>query len=249
MLKMLQKGRWRARLAQSESDLRAAQRLRWVCFRADEAPDTSDGLDTDELDAICSHMLIEDAASGDLVSCFRFLDIPQSAPIEQSYSAHYYDLNVLSDYRDPIIEVGRFCVHPDYFDPDILRVAWGALAAHVDEVGAKLLIGCTSFHGTNPEDHAEALALLKQRYVGPERWRPRVKAAEIVRFADLPELTSSRRAMFAMPPLLRTYLLMGGWVSDHAVVDRDLGTLHVFTGLEVQRIPPQRVVALRAISS
>jgi putative hemolysin len=51
-----------------------------------------------------------------------------------------------------------------------------------------------------------------------------------------------------MPPLLRTYLAMGGWVSDHAVVDRDLGTLHVFTGLEIAAIPPGRARALRAVA-
>ena len=47
-------------------------------------------------------------------------------------------------------------------------------------------------------------------------------------------------------PLLRTYLVMGGWVSDHAVVDRDLNTLHVFTGLEIRAIPPARARLLRA---
>ncbi len=49
-----------------------------------------------------------------------------------------------------------------------------------------------------------------------------------------------------MPPLLRTYLLMGGWVSDHAVVDSHMNTLHVFTGLEINAIPPARKRLLRA---
>jgi putative hemolysin len=49
-----------------------------------------------------------------------------------------------------------------------------------------------------------------------------------------------------MPPLLRSYLAMGGWVSDHAVVDTDLGTLHVFTGLEIRRVPQARALTLRA---
>ena len=51
-----------------------------------------------------------------------------------------------------------------------------------------------------------------------------------------------------MPPLLRSYLAMGGWVSDHAVVDAHLGTLHVFTGLEINVIPPARKKLLRAIA-
>ena len=54
--------------------------------------------------------------------------------------------------------------------------------------------------------------------------------------------------MLGMPPLLRTYLLMGGWVSDHAVVDRDLNTLHVFTALEIRAIPPARARLLRGVA-
>ena len=51
-----------------------------------------------------------------------------------------------------------------------------------------------------------------------------------------------------MPPLLRTYLMMGGWVSDHAVIDRQMGTLHVFTGVEIRAIPAARQRLLRALA-
>lgn len=52
-----------------------------------------------------------------------------------------------------------------------------------------------------------------------------------------------------IPPLLRSYLAMGGWVSDHAVIDRDLETLHVFTALEISAIPPGRARLLRALAA
>ena len=61
-------------------------------------------------------------------------------------------------------------------------------------------------------------------------------------------LPPEKQAMLRMPPLLRTYLLMGGWVSDHAVVDRQMNTLHVFTGLEIGAIPPARKRLLRAVA-
>ena len=54
--------------------------------------------------------------------------------------------------------------------------------------------------------------------------------------------------MRAIPPLLRTYLAMGGWVSDHAVIDRQMNTIHVFTGVEIDRVPVARARALRAIA-
>ncbi|MEO1331759.1 MAG: ornithine-acyl-ACP acyltransferase, partial [Pseudomonadota bacterium] len=54
------------------------------------------------------------------------------------------------------------------------------------------------------------------------------------------------RAMRLMPPLLRGYLSLGGWVSDHAVIDPELNTLHVFTGVEVKRVPKSRARLLRS---
>jgi len=50
-----------------------------------------------------------------------------------------------------------------------------------------------------------------------------------------------------MPPLLRTYLLMGGWVSDRAVFDRKLETMHVFTAVDINAIPKARKRLLRAL--
>jgi hypothetical protein len=47
---------------------------------------------------------------------------------------------------------------------------------------------------------------------------------------------------------LKTYLMMGGWVSDHAVVDAQMNTLHVFTGVEIGSIPPARQRLLRALT-
>lgn len=78
--------------------------------------------------------------------------------------------------------------------------------------------------------------------------RPVERAAEVVRLTGLPPPADPRAAMAALPPLLRTYLAMGGQVSDHAVIDRDLDTLHVFTAVEVDRVPPARARALRALA-
>ena len=51
--------------------------------------------------------------------------------------------------------------------------------------------------------------------------------------------------MMRMPPLLRGYLSLGGWVSDHAVIDEDLDTLHVFTGVEIRNVPNRIAILLR----
>ena len=249
-MRVMRKGRWLVRPAETAEDLRAAQRLRWLCFSGKGHEDDAAGnLDADQMDAVCCHVLIEDARTGQLAGCFRLLDLACGAEIDRSYSAQHYDLGALRQYRGRMVELGRFCVHPAHSDPDILRAAWAALTEHVDAVGAELLFGCSSFLGTDAAQHQEAFAMLHERHIAPRRWLPRVKAPEVFRFARLLGRPDPRRAMSAMPPLLRTYLLMGGWVSDHAVMDRDLGTMHVFTGLEIRAIPHARARALRALAS
>jgi len=244
---MFRQGRYRTRTAETAADVGAAQRLRFAAFRGHEDAD-GDGVDADAFDDICTHILIEETATGRLVCCFRMLPLEHGGEIERSYSAQFYELSALRAFAGPMVEMGRFCIHPQMRDPDILRVAWAAMTRFVDENGVEMLFGCSSFRGTDAEVYADAFAMLRERHLAPRRWWPRVKAPSVVRFAQKlrRRRPDARLAMLRMPPLLRTYLLMGGWVSDHAVVDRDMDTLHVFTGLEISAIPPARKRLLRA---
>lgn len=259
----LRKGRYSVRFAEDQADVIAAQELRYIAFLGEMPSGVSgdligdrqngglghNGRDEDAFDAICRHVLIEDRKSGQLVCTFRFLDLEGGDAIAQSYSAQFYGLESLANFEGRMLEMGRFCIHPEARDPDILRVAWGAMTQYVDEQEVELLFGCSSFNGTQWQDHADALAMLKHRHLGPKRFLPKVKAPNVFKYAArLRRKPNAKRANLKMPPLLKTYLMMGGWVSDHAVVDRDLGTMHVFTGVEIKAIPPARKKLLRAVA-
>ena len=243
----LEKGRYRTRLCSGAEDVRAAQKLRYRCFIDARA----DGLDADPFDEICQHVLIEEAGEAAPVGCFRLLSLPNGRAIAQSYSAQFYDLTALSRIDAPVLELGRFCIRPDRVDPDILRLAWGALTRFVDGQGVGLLFGCSSFRGTDPAPYRDAFATMGARHLAPPDRNPGRRSAETYAYAT--ELAGHRpdprEAQRRMPPLLRTYLLMGGWVSDHAVIDRGLGTLHVFTGLEIGTIPQTRARLLRGVAA
>jgi L-ornithine Nalpha-acyltransferase len=242
-LGILQRGVYAARLATSPADLAAAQSLRQLAFRAA-------ALDQDQFDNFCQHVLIEHQNTKRLVCCFRLMTYPDGLAIQNGYAAQFYGLERFGTYPEPMIEIGRFCLHPTARDPDILRIAWAALTRVVDAMGAQMLFGCSSFVGTDPSLYADALAVLAAGHLAPERWKPSIKSANVV---PLLQLTQSRKpdlpqAMRTMPPLLRSYISMGGWVSGHAVIDENLNTLHVFTGLEIAMIPPERARALRLIA-
>jgi len=85
-----------------------------------------------------------------------------------------------------------------------------------------------------------AFSLLAARYQSGAGL-PRAKADEVVPLVDL----GLKGGAAELPPLLRSYLAMGGKVGDQAVIDRALQTIHVFTALDVAAIPPARARALR----
>ena len=234
--------RYAVRLARDAADVALAQELRARCFR------TGGARDVDVFDDRCTHFLVFDERMGKLVGGFRILPLT-GGQIRESYSAQYYDLEPLTAFEGQMVEMGRFCIAPDVRDPDVLRAAWAAMTAYVDGHDVRMLFGCSSFPGTRAEAYLDAFAVLRARHLAPKQWLPRVKAPDVFRFAArLRRKPDTAAAMARMPPLLRTYLTMGGWVSDHAVVDRHLDTIHVFTGVEIAAIPPARQRLLRGLS-
>jgi len=231
--------RYATRFAENSEDVSAAQTLRGLAFRGGQD-------DLDDFDKSCIHVLIEDRQELRTAGAFRIQPFENGSEISRSYAAQFYELSALKSYPGKLVEMGRFCIDPRYNDPDILRSAWAAMTAYVDAHNVKMLFGCSSFHGAEAEAHLEAFALLKARHLAPRKYLPKIKAPKVFPFARLmrkPDMTAAQRAM---PPLLRTYLMMGGWTSDHAVIDRDLDTVHVFTGLEIGAIPVGRKRLLRA---
>ncbi|OWY12075.1 hypothetical protein B6V72_13215 [Thioclava sp. F34-6] len=231
------KGTYQVREAEPPADREAALALRAAAFR-------NGASDADRFDPLCRHILICDDHGP--AAAARLLLLGCGAVLPEGYCAQFYDLAPLAAWSGPILELGRFCTRPGLRDPDVLRLGWAAITRIAEETGAELLIGCSSFTGSDWRTHRSGLAHLAARALGPEALRPRPKASERV---DYPAaLAGEVGDVSALPPLLRSYLGMGGWVSDHAVIDRDLDTCHVFTALEIAAIPEARRRSLRALA-
>ena len=246
---LLEKAGFRVRLAGSETDLFHAAELRARCFGKEKA-------DHDLFDHFCFHILVEREVDARTLAVFRLRHMTDPQEIATCYSAQFYGLGPIMQRLGPdssIGELGRFCIDPDVSGADVARLAWAGLTVMVERLEIKLLIGCSSFQGNDPTLYLQAFALLQARHLAPLDWLPHAKAAESIRFDDL---LSGRdqtcevdlsQALRQMPPLLRNYLTLGGYVSDHLVQDRDLGTMHVFTALDIEAIPEKRKAGFRAL--
>lgn len=238
-------GGYRLRLIAGGGDLRPVLELRHRAFGAAYGAAAARVAGSpDAQDPRCAHLLVT-GADGTPEACCRLRLFPDMAAADAGNTGGQYDLRPLRRLDGPVLELGRLCEWPGRRDPDILRLLWGGIARQVGDGGVRLVIGCTSLAGTEPDAHAAALARLRALHLGPRNLRPAARAAETV---PLPALADPVAAAGSLPPLLRSYLALGGWVSDHAVIDRAMGTLHVFTALDVRSVPPGRARLLRVLA-
>ncbi|MCL1627269.1 GNAT family N-acetyltransferase [Roseibaca sp. V10] len=227
-------GRLTLRFARDATDMAQVAQLRRVRFRDNH------GADMDRFDPLCQHMLVVEGDTPAALACarVRLLDGPE---LDAGYSAQFYDLSPLASAGLRGLELGRVCIASDRRqDPDILRALLAGIALHAEAEKADLLLGCASFKGDDPARHAAALGWLKMRHIGPSALCPKKRDALAFDLPEAGSLADQKMAMQSIPALLRLYLGLGGWVSDHAVRDPNLNTLHVFTAVEIARIPPAR---------
>lgn len=233
------------KLAASEADLQAAQRLRYDVFVQElggDGPmvDHEAGLERDPHDALYDHLLLIDAGApgAPVVGSYRLMPGDQLAPGARFYSEAEYDLEVLKGSGRRLLELGRSCVHPDYRGGAALMALWRGLLAYVEAHDIEVMFGVASFHGIDPAPHAASLSLLHQNHLAPEALRVRARADHFQPM-DLVASAAIERvaAMRVMPPLIKSYLRLGGFVGEGAYIDHDFNTIDVCIIVDIARVP------------
>jgi L-ornithine Nalpha-acyltransferase len=229
------------RLAACQVDIEAAQRLRWeIFYRAMGATSLgSETLDIDPYDPVCDHLLVEDYASGlpQVVGTYRLLRQSIAEARDGFYSAGEYDLAPFVQRDGELLELGRSCVAPDYRDAGTIQLLWRGIAAYLQQHRISMMFGCASFHGTDPEEHADTLSYLWHNHLAADDLRARALPARHVEMARLPlGGYDPRQAMRKLPPLIKAYLRVGAQVGDGAVIDHQFNTVDVFIVMPVAAI-------------
>lgn len=226
------------KLAESPQELRAAQRLRYEVFVAElggDGPlvDHAARLEADAYDPYYDHLILIDSrrdagALDHVVGVYRLLRGEKAAELGRFYSEDEYDLSLLKASGRRLLELGRSCVHPDYRGGPALYHLWNGLGDYVLDHGIEVLFGVASFHGTDVEALAEPMAYLHHNHLAPEALRVRVQPAHF-QSMDLmpPDRIDRRRAMLAMPALIKAYLRLGGLVGEGAFVDHAFNTTDI----------------------
>lgn len=236
---------FQTRLATDDTDLKAAQRLRYRVFVEElggDGPqiDHANRLERDEFDPLVDHLILVDnrrarGALDHVVGVYRLLPGDRAARFGRFYCDSEYDLAPLRASGRSLLELGRSCIDPAYRGGSGMFLMWSALAEYVLGRDIDLLFGVASFHGTDTAQLAQPLSWLHSNHLAPPALRTRALANGYQAMNLVPADQLDRRAaMAAMPALIKAYLRMGGTVGEGAWLDRAFNTTDVFLLLDTK---------------
>jgi len=216
--------------AKTRDEIIETQRLRYRVFADEmgaEIHNTEAGVDSDQYDAYCRHLMVRDLNSGQVVACTRILTDDQAPRAGGFYSANEFDLSMLDSLPGRVMEVGRTCVDAEFRNGAVIASLWSGLAGFFNQHHFDYLFGCASI---GLEDGgAAAHALLQQinaRYMAPpwQRVRP---------LQPLPAADARSTEKIRMPALLKAYFSLGAKACGEPHWDREFNCADVFVLVNV----------------
>lgn len=231
------------RLAKTNEEMRAVQRLRYQVFVEElggDGPlvDHAERLERDRFDPFYDHLILTDESNGgEIVGVYRLSRDDQAARAGQFYTEDEYDLNVLKSSGRKLMELGRSCLAPEYRGGAAMYHLWNGLAQYVAEHRVEILFGVASFHGTDLKQLSQPLSLLHHRHLAPEDLRVRAQSTHFQRMDLIEEEQLDRRAaMLRVPALIKAYLRLGGYIGEGAYVDQEFNTTDVCLVMDTSRL-------------
>ena len=222
--------------ASTANEIKEAQRLRYKVFAEEmgaHLPKNSDGLDVDEFDAYCDHLLIRDHETLKVVGTYRVLPPHKAQEIGRLYSDSEFDLTRLNHLRPKIVELGRSCVHAEYRSGAVIMALWSGLAQYMQKHGYEIMLGCASIPMADGGHFAASLYnSLKNEEMAPieNHVFPRL---------PLPLNTLNGGLEVEPPPLIKGYLKVGAKICSAPAWDPDFNTADLLTMLRISDINPR----------
>jgi putative hemolysin len=231
-------GDFEVRLARTAAEVCAAQALRYRVFYEEMSARPSPEVarqhrDFDAFDDVCDHLLVLDRRRGEgpegIVGTYRLIRREAAARAGRFYSSAEYDIQKMIDYPGEVLELGRSCIAKDARNTATMQMLWRGIALYAYHYDIQVMFGCASFPGTDPAQHAQAFSYLHHHHLAPPEIRVRALPNRFVDMNVLPPGSyDQRRAMVRIPPLIKGYLRLGGFVGDGAVIDREFTSTDVF---------------------
>lgn len=237
-------GSLEVRLAETQVEVEAAQRLRYRVFYEEMSAVPSPAMhetrrDFDKFDDFCDHMLVVDRDAHDrdgqhrVVGTYRLLRDVDAARAGGFYTANEYDIDSLMRRvakGTRLLELGRSCVMKSYRSKAItMQLLWRGIGVYTKRFKIDLMFGCASLTGVDPKSLALPLSYMHHFHPMPEGMHVRARPELYVDMNLLPKnAIDTKEALRSLPPLIKGYVRAGACIGDGAVIDKQFDTTDVF---------------------
>jgi putative hemolysin len=247
-------GRYRLRLAETVEDRLAACRLRFKVFNIEmgEGLESSyqTGLDTDQFDLFCEHLLVEDKSEENparrIVGTYRMQSGTSAGRNLGYYSEQEFSFAAYEPLRPGILELGRASIDREHRTPEVLTLLWRGISQYATNMGLRYLIGCSSLTSKDPVEGWQMYRQLEHYRVSPEfetvptaayacpSEQEGAHAQPSPCLQDCQPNRSTSPAPVQVPRLLKTYLAIGARIAGPPAWDREFGTIDFLTMLDLR---------------
>lgn len=225
--------RFEAFIADDPAIVRAAQVLRYRVFAEEMGAilhSPYPGLDWDEIDEYCDHLVVMDNHSGAVVGTTRLLSDSQALKLGRFYSESEFRIDRVLGLGGRFLEIGRTCVDRRVRGGAIMACLWNELAAYALQGGYDHLMGCASIPAGPSGFAVDAIyRQFEEDQLGPGYLSVRPKL-------PVPQHMLCRRDESGVPPLLKAYLRLGAWVCGEPCWDPDFNVIDLFILLPITRL-------------
>jgi putative hemolysin len=235
-LASITESRYHVELAESIHDVREAQRLRYEVFSSEFGacfPSGSCGLDEDEFDRFCDHIIVRSSMSSQVVGTYRVLLPRQAKAVGRYYSQSEFFMTRIQRQIPDLVELGRSCVHPDHRSGPVIMMLWSAIARYMRMHGCHHLMGCAS---VSMRDGGVSAATLWDRFSRECMVDPLLEAFPK---NSLPLEEISRASDAIEPPLIRAYLRLGAQICGQPSWDPDFNTADFLMLMDMRKMSPR----------
>jgi len=242
------KGHYTVKTAESSDELKALLELRFAIFHKEyKQRKRSVGVDVDELDLVCDHLMIRDDRTGRVVGTYR-LNVGDLSGVY--YSESEFQMRSIASLPGRILELGRAGIDKEYRNGIVIALLWRGLSAYLDVCGADYMMGCASVKTTDLHEVARIHEYLKRKgalasdhFVEPtpkytmKRLEKAVADIERdIRAGQLEPQDAETEKM--IPTLFHSYLKMGVKAYGLPALDEEYNCIDYLIMTPVQAIDP-----------
>jgi putative hemolysin len=142
--------------------IRQAQKLRFDVFNLKMnrglRASYERGLDSDNFDPFCDHLIVRDLDSREVVGTYRLLLGARAKNEIGFYSEREFNLENLKCLEGALLDLGRSCARKDFRDRALIPLMWEAIAQYVQEHQVRYLFGCGSLYTTDLSEVSECFS-------------------------------------------------------------------------------------------